>query len=75
MLKEPPWIYPGEYVREDVRKGKYDGIRNGEFDIFEGVVCKGGSGGRDIWMAKIKTHKYLQKLKEVYANNWQDYWE
>ena len=72
-------VYEGKInhtFMEDVRNGKYDVPRTGgEFDIFEGVVCKGGSGGRDVWMAKIKTNQYLKKLKEVYANNWKDYWE
>lgn len=51
---------------EDVRAGKYC--------VAEGVVCKGGSGG-DLWMVKIKTHAYLARLKQAFAERWEDYWE
>jgi hypothetical protein len=52
---------------EDVRAGKYD--------VSEGVVCKGGSGGPDLWMAKIKTYAYMEKLKRSFGERWEDYWE
>src|SRR5205085_2511289 len=34
-------------------------VRNGKYKVAEGVVCKGGSGGGDVWMCKIKTYAYL----------------
>jgi hypothetical protein len=43
-------VYEGRLTgkfAEDVRVGKYG--------VAEGVVCKGGSGGDDLWMVKIKT--------------------
>jgi len=66
-------VYEGNLNEEfiqDVRAGKYntgDGIE-------EGVVCKGGSG-HDLWMAKIKTLDYLDKLKKVFGNEWEEYAE
>jgi hypothetical protein len=63
-------VYQGKFTggfAEDVRRGKY-GVR-------EGVVCKGGAGGSDLWMAKIKTYAYLARLKEAFAERWEDYWE
>jgi len=60
---------------EAIRNGQYDVPRKGEWDIFEGVVCKGGSGGTDLWMAKVKTNKFKKKLQEIYSNNWENYWE
>lgn len=51
---------------EDVRVGKY-GVR-------EGVVCKGGVGA-DVWMVKVKTYAYLERLKAAFAERWEDYWE
>lgn len=42
--------------------------------ISEGVVCKGGSGHK-LWMAKIKTNEYLNKLKELFKDNWEQFWE
>lgn len=40
----------------------------------EGVVCKGGEG-HGIWMCKIKTNAYLEKLKEKFGHTWKTYWE
>jgi hypothetical protein len=66
----------GNLLVKEVREGafgcssKYE-IRN---EIPEGVVCKGGSGHK-LWMAKIKTQQYYDKLKETYQDNWVKYWE
>lgn len=40
----------------------------------EGVVCKGGSGHK-LWMTKIKTDSYIQKLKDMYGIGWTKYGE
>jgi hypothetical protein len=63
-----------------VYRGKLTGkfseeVRDGKFGVNEGVVCKGGSGGPDLWMVKIKTYSYMEKLKAAFASNWEDYWE
>jgi hypothetical protein len=63
-------VYRGKLTgqfAEDVRCGKYG--------VHEGVVCKGGSGGEDLWMCKIKTYDYLERLKQAFADGWEDYWE
>jgi hypothetical protein len=63
-------VYEGRLTgkfAEDVRVGKYG--------VAEGVVCKGGSGGPDVWMAKIKTYVYLERLKQAFADRWEEYWE
>jgi RNA ligase len=63
-------VYRGKLTgqfAEDVRIGKYG--------VAEGVVCKRGSGGPDLWMAKIKTYAYLEKLKRAFGERWEDYWE
>jgi len=63
-------VYRGKLTgkfAEDVRQGKYG--------VQEGVVCKGGSGGDNLWMAKIKTYAYLDKLKAAFADRWEDFWE
>jgi hypothetical protein len=52
-----------------------DDVRSGKFGVSEGVVCKGGSGGADLWMAKIKTHAYMARLKQAFADRWEEYWE
>lgn len=63
-------VYQGKLTgqfTEDVRSGKYQ--------VDEGVICKGGTGGQDLWMVKIKTNAYLSKLKQAFADRWEDYWE
>jgi hypothetical protein len=63
-------VYEGKLTgqfTEDVRQGKYA--------VSEGVVCKGGAGGEDLWMVKIKTHAYMERLKQAFADRWEEYWE
>jgi hypothetical protein len=57
----PRVIYEGnlnDQLIQDVRDGKYD--------VVEGVVCKGtqktGNARGSVWMAKIKTQAYLDKV-------------
>jgi hypothetical protein len=63
-------VYEGRLTgqfAEDVRRGKYG--------VAEGVVCKGGTGGAEVWMAKIKTYAYLERLKRAFGERWEEYWE
>lgn len=50
-------------------------VRIGKFGVAEGVICKGGAGGPDVWMVKIKTYAYLERLKQAFADRWEEYWE
>lgn len=62
-------VYEGKLTgkfAEDVREGKYG--------VNEGVVCK-GEGKEGVWMAKIKTYEYMERLKQAFADRWEDYWE
>lgn len=62
-------IYQGKYsgrLVEDVRKGKYD--------VDEGVVIKGVVKD-EIYRAKVKTDKYLQRLQNFFKDDWEKYWE
>lgn len=52
---------------EDVRLGKYG--------VAEGVICKGVARSGETWMVKIKTYAYLERLKQAFAERWEDYWE
>ena len=64
----PRVVYEGRLTgkfAEDVRVGKYG--------VAEGVVCKGGPGGADVWMVKVKTYAYLERLKQAFADRWEDY--
>ncbi len=61
--------YQGKFTGQlfvDVRKGKYD--------VKEGVVVKGIVNGQ-IYMAKIKTEAYLERLKKEFKDHWKEYWE
>lgn len=64
-------VYQGKLTgafAEDVRAGRYG--------VAEGVVCKGvDRQSGQVWMAKIKTYAYLERLKEAFAERWEDYWE
>lgn len=61
-----------------------DAVRSGEFDCSskldirneepEGVIMK-GSDGHDLWMCKIKTQAYHDKLKETLGDDWTKHWE
>jgi hypothetical protein len=56
--------------------GKFtEDVRTGKYGVAEGVVCKGGSGGSDVWMVKIKTYAYMERLKQAFADRWEEYWE
>lgn len=62
-----------------VFKGKFTGqlfvdVRNGKYDVKEGVVVKGIVDDQ-VYMAKIKTQKYLDKLKESFGDKWKEYGE
>lgn len=68
-IEIPRIVYQGvlnESLIQDVRDGKYD--------VPEGVVCKGGSGHK-LWMRKIKTQAYIDRLKNTFGEAWQKYGE
>ncbi len=57
-LEIPEIIYEGNFNQELI-----EAVENGEYNVFEGVVAKGGNNSKNLWMIKIKTKKYLKKLK------------
>jgi hypothetical protein len=67
-----------------VYRGKNDAgfvmqVRKNEFDTNEGVIFKGtsrtGSFSGGVLMCKIKTYSYLDKLKEMFKDDWEKYGE
>lgn len=82
----PPDRFLGEFAAMQgvrtarvVYRGAYNGsvsdrVREGKFNVAEGVVIKGCVGGK-IHMAKIKTIEYQKRLKERFGTNWINYWE
>jgi hypothetical protein len=81
-------IIPPEQMLEDFKKwnlakvvfqGKFTGqlfvdVRKGKYPVKEGVVVK-GVVGNEVYMAKIKTEAYMDKLKAQFKDNWKEYWE
>lgn len=74
LVNIPKIIYTGnlnDQLIQDVRDNKYN--------LNEGVVCKGitknGAYRGKIWMCKIKTQSYLDRLKAKFQDNWKNYWE
>jgi len=70
---------PGYYIPQIVFSGKFSGqlfvdVRKNKFKVNEGVVVKGMFAGQ-VYMAKIKTTDYLERLKKEFKNDWKNYWE
>ncbi len=61
-LKIPEIIYEGNFNESFIQD-----VKNGKYDLEEGVVAKGnlphGKHPHNLWMAKIKTRAWIDKLK------------
>ncbi|HEY9850758.1 MAG TPA: RNA ligase family protein [Leptolyngbyaceae cyanobacterium] len=56
--------------------GKFiDDVREGKYNVSEGVVCKGGKTNDKLWMVKIKTNAYMNRLQQTFQDDWENYWE
>jgi hypothetical protein len=78
-----PEIFVQEFsavnLARTVYRGKLTGkfmedVRTGKYAVAEGVVCK-GKNANGVWMVKIKTNAYMQKLQQVFQSDWENYWE
>ena len=62
----PRIIYAGKLTDQLIQD-----VRDGKYDVVEGVVCKGvvrtGAHRGGMWMAKIKTKSYLDRLKTKFG--------
>jgi len=54
----PDLVYKGEFNEDLISR-----VKNNDFNLFEGVVCKGLENNK-VWMVKIKTNEWLNKIKE-----------
>lgn len=68
-LKTAQVVYEGNFNQELI-----DAVRTRKLPVWEGVVAKGGSG-HSLWMRKIKSNDYLDKLKVVFKDGWEKYAE
>lgn len=70
----PRVIYDGKLNEEFIKD-----VRENKFGLNEGVVCKGivknGAYRGKMWMCKIKTQEYMDRLKARFEQNWMKYWE
>jgi hypothetical protein len=72
-------IFKNFSIPKVVYQGKYNGqfvedVRQGKFKVNEGVVVKGVVDNQ-VYMTKIKTNAYMEKLKNKFQDQWKDYWE
>jgi hypothetical protein len=50
--------------------GKFiDNVREGKFNVAEGVICKGGKSSEDFWMVQIQTNASLKKLPKIFPDD------
>lgn len=66
-IKRPRVVYVGNLTDEFIKD-----VRDNKFDLAEGVVCKGtkptGAHRGHVWMAKIKTQKYIDSLRKNFGD-------
>ena len=62
----PKIIYQGNFNNQLIKD-----VKEGKYPVKEGVICKGvqQNKGRRIWMVKIKTNTWLDKLKGKYGED------
>ena len=58
-LAIPKIVYEGNFNQQFVLD-----IEDGKYDVVEGVVAKGGNKHSNLWIRKIKTKSYLDKLSK-----------
>lgn len=64
-LDIPDVVYKGEYNDDLIND-----VRNNIWNLKEGVICKGirkTKGDELVWMTKIKTNEWLEKIKALYG--------
>ena len=64
-LDIPDVVYKGEYNDDLITD-----VRDNIWNLKEGVICKGvrkTKGNEIVWMTKIKTNEWLQKVKALYG--------
>lgn len=72
-IPRPLVVYEGNLTDGFINRVKKEEL---DHKLQEGVVCKGteptGAAAGGIWMAKIKTNRWIQKLKSS-VDNWEQY--
>jgi hypothetical protein len=65
----PKLVYNGKFTGDFVEK-----VRKGHYNVDEGVVIKGVVDS-EVYMCKVKTDAYMERLKVQFKSNWKNYWE
>lgn len=73
-LEIPRVVYEGIFNESLIAAVRESMPGDGKYDLDEGVVCKGGTG-HELQFRKIKTLQYLAKLKVMYSEGWEKFWE
>ena len=60
-LDTPRVIYQGKYNENLIRS-----VRENQYGLKEGVIVK-GQIGKEVWMSKIKTTEWLDKIREKFG--------
>jgi len=73
IVDTPRVIYQGNLNEQLI-----EDVRNNLYDLNEGVVCKGnetsGSFFGNVWMCKIKTNEYIERVKNKFKEEeWEKY--
>lgn len=69
-LHIPDVVYEGK-LTEEFEKA----VEEGNYPVGEGVIVKGmPKSQHSLWMAKIKTKQYKDKLITFFGQSWQQYW-
>jgi hypothetical protein len=58
-------VYEGNLTKDFI-----ESVKRNDYNLDEGVVCKGGEG-HNLWMIKIKTTEWINRVKSKYPENWQ----
>jgi hypothetical protein len=60
-------LYEGDLTEEFIQD-----VIDGKVPVQEGVVAKGNSG-HQLWSCKIKTASWVERVKDKFKDNWQQY--
>ena len=74
VVETPRVIYTGNLTDQFIAE-----VRANKYNTKEGVICKGtantGAHRGKMWMCKIKTQEYFDKLKKRFGDDWKKYGE
>lgn len=63
-LDIPNLIYNGKYTENFIND-----VKNNKYGLSEGVICKYSDKKENVFMTKIKTNEWLEKVKMIYGKN------